>query len=101
VVEKVAADYADVTLTSYHVDALAVRFVMVPQTLDVVVASNLFGDILTDLGGALHGSLGLAASGNINPPAPTRACSSPSTARPPTSPVPGSPTSWRPCGPGR
>jgi tartrate dehydrogenase/decarboxylase/D-malate dehydrogenase len=49
------------------VDALAARFITHPESLDVVVASNLFGDILTDLGGALQGSLGLAASGNINP----------------------------------
>ena len=53
--------------TSYHVDALAARFVTAPETLDVVVASNLFGDILTDLGGALQGSLGLPASANLNP----------------------------------
>ena len=51
----------------YHVDALAARFITHPESLDVVVASNLFADILTDLGGALQGSLGLAASGNINP----------------------------------
>ena len=51
----------------YHVDALAARMVTHPQTLDVIVASNLFGDILTDLGAAISGSLGLAASGNINP----------------------------------
>lgn len=68
VVAHVAADYPDVQVTDYHVDALAARFVTAPQTLDVVVASNLFGDILTDLGGALQGSLGLPASGNINPP---------------------------------
>lgn len=67
VVRDVAAGYPDVEVTSYHVDALAARFVTAPQTLDVVVASNLFGDILTDLGGALQGSLGLPASGNIDP----------------------------------
>ena len=50
-----------------HVDALAARLVLAPQQLDVVVASNLFGDILTDLGGALQGSLGLPPSGNIDP----------------------------------
>jgi tartrate dehydrogenase/decarboxylase/D-malate dehydrogenase len=63
----VAADFPDVELSSMHVDALAARFVLAPQMLDVVVASNLFGDILTDLGGALQGSLGLPASANINP----------------------------------
>jgi tartrate dehydrogenase/decarboxylase/D-malate dehydrogenase len=49
------------------IDALAARFVMAPETLDVVVASNLFGDILTDLGAAICGSMGLAPSGNVNP----------------------------------
>lgn len=49
------------------IDALSARFVLRPELLDVVVGSNLFGDILTDLGGAICGSLGLAASGNINP----------------------------------
>ena len=67
VVEEVARDYPDVTVTPYHVDALAARFVTAPDTLDVVVGSNLFGDILTDLGGALQGSLGLPASANLNP----------------------------------
>ncbi|MDF1605819.1 tartrate dehydrogenase [Nocardioides sp. YIM 152315] len=67
VVDRVAQDYPDVNVTHYHVDALAARFVSAPETLDVVVASNLFGDILTDLGAALQGSLGLAASANLNP----------------------------------
>jgi tartrate dehydrogenase/decarboxylase / D-malate dehydrogenase len=67
VVEEVARDYPDVTVTPYHVDALAARFVTAPDTLDVVVGSNLFGDILTDLGGALQGSLGLPASANLDP----------------------------------
>ncbi|MDQ6695638.1 MAG: tartrate dehydrogenase [Chloroflexota bacterium] len=68
VVADVAHDYPDVKVTSYLVDALSARMILHPDTLDVVVASNLFGDILTDLGGALQGSLGLPASGNINPP---------------------------------
>ena len=59
--------YPDVACSQYHVDALAARFVTAPESLDVVVASNLFGDILTDLGGALQGSLGIPPSGNINP----------------------------------
>jgi tartrate dehydrogenase/decarboxylase/D-malate dehydrogenase len=67
VVARVAKDYPDVTVTNYHVDALAARFVTAPGSLDVVVGSNLFGDILTDLGAALQGSLGLAASANLNP----------------------------------
>ncbi len=67
VVAEVGLEYPDVELTSYHVDALSARFVTAPETLDVVVASNLFGDILTDLGGALQGSLGLPAGANLNP----------------------------------
>ncbi|RIY02621.1 tartrate dehydrogenase [Aureimonas flava] len=62
-----AAEYADVEVTPYHIDAMAARMVMAPETLDVVVASNLFGDILTDLGAAIQGGLGFAASANINP----------------------------------
>ncbi len=67
ITQLVAADYPDVAVTSTHVDALAARMVLNPQLLDVIVASNLFGDILTDLGGALQGSLGLPPSGNIDP----------------------------------
>jgi tartrate dehydrogenase/decarboxylase/D-malate dehydrogenase len=67
VVDEVARDFPDVRCTRYLVDALAARFVTAPETLDVVVASNLFGDILTDLGAALQGSLGLAASANLDP----------------------------------
>ncbi len=64
---EVARDYPDVEVTPYHVDALAARFVLQPESLDVVVGSNLFCDILTDLGGALQGSLGIPASANLNP----------------------------------
>ncbi|TMD04294.1 MAG: tartrate dehydrogenase [Chloroflexi bacterium] len=67
VIADLASEFPDVEVTRYHVDALAARFVTNPQSLDVVVASNLFGDILTDLGASLQGSLGLAASGNLNP----------------------------------
>jgi tartrate dehydrogenase/decarboxylase/D-malate dehydrogenase len=67
VVGAVAQDYPDVTLRKYHVDALCARMVTHPQTLDVIVASNLFGDILTDIGSAISGSLGVAPGGNINP----------------------------------
>ncbi len=63
----VANDYAQIDASQYHVDALSARFVTHPQTMDVVVGSNLFGDILSDLGGALMGSLGLPASASINP----------------------------------
>jgi tartrate dehydrogenase/decarboxylase/D-malate dehydrogenase len=67
VTEQVAADYPDVEVKKYHIDAMAARFVTSPETLDVVVASNLFGDILTDLGAAIQGGLGFAASANLNP----------------------------------
>jgi tartrate dehydrogenase/decarboxylase/D-malate dehydrogenase len=50
-----------------HIDALAARVVLAPQEFDVIVASNLFGDILSDLGAALMGGIGLAASANVNP----------------------------------
>ncbi len=67
ITKKFAAEYPDVDVTSYHIDAMAARMVMAPDSLDVVVASNLFGDILTDLGAAIQGGLGFAASANINP----------------------------------
>jgi len=67
VTEEIARDYPDVTVNRYHIDAIAARMVMNPETLDVIVASNLFGDILTDLGAAIQGGLGYAASANLNP----------------------------------
>jgi len=67
VTDQVARDYTDVAVTRYHVDAMAARFITQPESLDVVVASNLFGDILTDVGAAIQGGLGFAASANINP----------------------------------
>ena len=67
VVAAVQPEYPDVTLRKYHVDALAARMVTHPQTLDTIVASNLFGDILTDIGSAISGSLGIAPGANINP----------------------------------
>jgi tartrate dehydrogenase/decarboxylase/D-malate dehydrogenase len=67
VVDEVAKDYPAVSWRKYHVDALAARMVTDPASIDVILASNLFGDILTDLGAAVSGSLGIAPSGNINP----------------------------------
>jgi tartrate dehydrogenase/decarboxylase/D-malate dehydrogenase len=67
VVADVAREFPHVELRKYYVDALAARMVTHPQTLDVIVASNLFGDILTDIGSAISGSLGVAPGGNINP----------------------------------
>lgn len=67
VLEQVRHDYPEVSAEKCHVDALAMNFVRQPQRYDVVVASNLFGDILSDLAGAIVGGLGLAPSANINP----------------------------------
>jgi tartrate dehydrogenase/decarboxylase/D-malate dehydrogenase len=67
VTREVASEYPDVEVTHYHIDAMAARMVLAPESLDVVVASNLFGDILTDIGAAIQGGLGYAASANINP----------------------------------
>jgi tartrate dehydrogenase/decarboxylase/D-malate dehydrogenase len=64
---RVSAEYPDVETEQWLVDAMAARFVLRPETLEVVVASNLFADILSDLGGALAGSLGVAASANLDP----------------------------------
>ena len=65
--EAVAADYPDVATAKFHVDILAAQFVLHPEWFDVVVGSNLFGDILSDLGPAIAGTIGIAPSANINP----------------------------------
>ncbi|APH46020.1 tartrate dehydrogenase [Microbacterium sp. 1.5R] len=67
VFKRVAVDYPDVETESVLVDAMSAKFVLRPEDLSVVVASNLNADILSDLGSALAGSLGLAASANLNP----------------------------------
>lgn len=67
VLEKVRTDFPDVETDRQHVDAAAMNFVRRPEHFDVVVASNLFGDILSDLGGAIVGGLGLLPSANLNP----------------------------------
>ncbi|MGD9868797.1 MAG: tartrate dehydrogenase, partial [Hyphomicrobiales bacterium] len=66
-VAEMAKQYPDVRQDQYHIDILAARFVLSPDLFDVVVASNLFGDILSDLGPACTGTIGIAAAGNINP----------------------------------
>ena len=63
----IAAEYPGIETDRFHIDILAAHFVANPDWFDVVVGSNLFGDILSDLGPAVAGSIGLAASGNINP----------------------------------
>jgi 3-isopropylmalate dehydrogenase len=67
VVNEVAQDHPDVAVDYLHVDAVTIFMVTNPSRFDVVVTDNLFGDILTDLAGAVTGGIGLAASGNINP----------------------------------
>jgi 3-isopropylmalate dehydrogenase len=64
---EVAAEYPQVATAYNHVDAACIYFVTDPQRYDVVVTDNLFGDILTDLGGAVSGGIGLASSANLNP----------------------------------
>ena len=66
-VRAMAGHYPDVRWDQYHIDILAAHFVLNPDRFDVVVASNLFGDILSDLGPACTGTIGIAPSGNINP----------------------------------
>lgn len=65
--DAVGADYPEVQVDKQHIDILTARFVLQPQRFDVVVASNLFGDILSDLGPACTGTIGLAPSANLNP----------------------------------
>ena len=66
-VDGLAKEFADVAVDYCHVDAASMFFVSQPERFDVIVTDNLFGDILTDLGAAVAGGIGLAASGNINP----------------------------------
>ena len=67
IVSSVAREYPTVRVESVHLDALLARLVCAPSSLDVVVGSNLFGDLLTDLAGALMGSIGMAPAANLDP----------------------------------
>ncbi|NND33256.1 MAG: tartrate dehydrogenase [Saprospiraceae bacterium] len=67
IIGEVAAHYPDVKYTKMYVDAVSANFVLHPEYFDVVLTTNMIGDILSDLGGAIMGSLGLGGSGNINP----------------------------------
>lgn len=64
---EIAKDYPDVRIDQHHIDILCARFVMTPERFDVVVGSNLFGDILSDLGPGVTGTIAVAPSANINP----------------------------------
>jgi len=66
-VKEMAKSYPDVTVDQYHIDIFTANFVRMPEHYDVVVASNLFGDILSDLGPACTGTIAIAPSANINP----------------------------------
>src|SRR3982750_929731 len=66
-VEEMAKQFPDINWNKFHIDILSALFVLKPDTFNVVVASNLFGDILSDLGPACTGTIGIAPSGNINP----------------------------------
>ncbi|WP_165227958.1 3-isopropylmalate dehydrogenase [Aquisphaera insulae] len=65
--EEVGRDYPDIQRDYQHVDACCMRMVVSPEKYDVIVTTNMFGDIITDLGAVLQGGMGLAASGNLNP----------------------------------
>ena len=67
VFREVSADYTDVFTRHLYIDALAMMLVQDPRQFDVIVTNNLFGDIITDIGGALQGGLGMAASANLHP----------------------------------
>ncbi len=67
IAKEIGAGYPEIEAKFYHIDALVAFFVSKPEIFDVVVGSNLFGDILTDLGAAISGGLGITPSGNINP----------------------------------
>lgn len=64
---EVAAEYPELETRHMYIDALTMQMIRKPETLDVIVTNNMFGDIITDLGAALQGGLGLAASGNLHP----------------------------------
>ena len=66
-VEEISKNFPEVTFDKYHIDILCAHFVLNPEKFNVVVGSNLFGDILSDLGPACTGTIGVAPSGNINP----------------------------------
>lgn len=67
VFNNLAKDYPDVTTEYYHVDAVCMHMINAPERFDVMVTTNMFGDIVTDLGAATQGGMGMACSGNLNP----------------------------------
>ncbi len=98
IAHEVAADFKDVTWDKMLVDAMTMRMVMKPGSIDTVVATNLHADILSDLAAALAGSLGIAPTPISTPSGPSPQCSSRSTARPSTSWARAWPIPWAPSG---
>ena len=101
VVREVGEQYPQVQLETVLVDAMAARMIQSPRSLDVLLTSNLFGDILSDLAAVLAGGMGMAPSANVLPGAEYRVSTSRSTARRPTSPGRAWRTRWPACSPAR
>ena len=97
----IARESPDIKTAQYHIDILTAHFVQHPDWFDVVVGSNLFGDILSDLGPAIAGSIGLAPGGNINPEKEHPSMFEPVHGSAPDIAGRGSPIRWPRCGPGR
>ena len=98
---EVAGDYPDIKCDYQHVDACCMRMVASPERFDVIVTTNMFGDIITDLGPCSRGGWGWPLPATSTRIARPPACSSRCTARLPTSPARGSPTRWRRSSPWR
>lgn len=97
--QELSAEYPDVETHSYLVDAASMFMVKDPSRFQVVVTSNLFGDILTDLGAAIAGGMGLAAGANLNPERKYPSMFEPIHGSAPDIAAVGSPTPWPLCGP--
>ena len=65
--KEISKTYPDISTDQFHIDGLTIKLVLEPQLFDVIVASNLFGDIISDLGPATAGTIGIAPSANLNP----------------------------------
>ncbi len=90
--DEVARDYPAIATEYHHVDACCMYMVTKPQVYDVIVTTNMFGDIITDLGAAIQGGMGMAASGNLNPKRTSASMFEPVHGSAPTSPAVATPT---------
>ncbi len=93
--EEVKTDYPGIETDYHHVDACTMYMVTKPKIYDVIVTTNMFGDIITDLGAAIQGGMGMAASGNLNPTRQAASMFEPVHGSAPTSPAKISPTPSR------